>query len=87
MPLRELPVQKVQRTGEEAMKRKPTRRDLLIVIGRLQNEIGLAMAQFNDRNPERERDVNAALATAHDLCIEVRSQDPPITPTGPWAPQ
>jgi hypothetical protein len=67
------------------MKRVPTRRDLLVVIGRLQNLIGLARAVKNDRNPERERDTNAALDEAHQLCIEARSFDPPIVAhKGPW---
>lgn len=67
------------------MKRKPTRRDLLIVIGRLQNLIGLAQANNNDRNPDRQAQVDHAHKQAQTLCIEARSFDPPINDSGPWA--
>ncbi len=62
------------------MKRKrPTRRDLLIVIGRLQNAIGdLSTAYENDRAPDRAGKIQQLVAQAHRLCIEVRSFDPPI---------
>lgn len=65
--------------------RKPTRRDLLVVIGRLQNLIGTAMAQNDDRNPNRFSEVEATMRRAHDLCIDARSHDPPLAEKGPWA--
>lgn len=67
------------------MKRKPTRRDLLIVIGRLQNLIGIARGANNDRNRERQAQVDGRLEEAHNLCIEARSFDPPLEDTGPWS--
>lgn len=67
------------------MKRKPTRRDLLIVIGRLQDKIGRAMAEDNDRNPNRAAQVQGVLTEAFDLCNEARAQDPSIEDNlGPW---
>lgn len=68
------------------LKRKPTRRDLLIIIGRLQQKVGHAMARNNDRNQNRQAQVDGALTEAHRLCIQALGQDPPIDrPTGPWA--
>ena len=56
---------------------KPTRRDLLIVVGRLQDLVGRAMAQLNDRNPNRQEEVTATLNEAHTLAINARRFDPP----------
>jgi hypothetical protein len=68
------------------VKRAPTRRDLLVVIGRLQDLVGMAHAGYgNDRSPDRATVVTGALDAALKLCIEVRSSDPPITGRlGPW---
>jgi hypothetical protein len=68
-------------------KRRPTRRDLLIVIGRLQDQIGVGMMLLGD---DRHRDGfelgMKSLRKSHDLCIEARSQEPPILhASGPWA--
>ena len=69
-------------------KRKPTRRDMLIIIGRLQGEIGRARAANNDRNQNRQAEVDGVLDEALALCIEARGYDPPIMrDTGPWAAQ
>ncbi len=57
--------------------KKHSRKKLLAMIGELQNLIGLAQMQFNDRNPNRADDVMNALQKAHYLCIEARSTDPP----------
>ena len=70
---------------EQDVKRKPTRRDLLIVIGRLQRLIGFAKGANNDRNQNRFAHVDVALAVAHDLCIDARSFDPPVEGRSPWA--
>jgi hypothetical protein len=68
------------------MKRKPTRRDLLIVIGRLQGLIGLTKASYwDDRQTNRAETVITPLKEAEELCIEARSFDPPINETGPWS--
>lgn len=63
----------------------PTRRDLLIVIGRLQDLVGEAKARLHDHNPDREAQVRAALDAAHDLAVHARSQEPPVTESGYWA--
>jgi hypothetical protein len=65
--------------------KKPTRRDLLIVIGRLQRLIGLAGSKNHDRNPNRFAEVTAALDAAHNLCVDARSFDAPIENSrSPW---
>jgi hypothetical protein len=67
------------------MKRKPTRRDLLIIIGRLQDLNGQIRIVFHDRNPNREEDVQKLLTEQFQLCVEARNWDPPImTDSGPW---
>jgi hypothetical protein len=66
-------------------KRKPTRRDLLIVVGRLQELVGHALSRNHDRNHNRQADVDGTLHEAIRLCIEARSYDPPLKDTGPWA--
>ena len=74
---------------ERRMKRrKPTRRDLLVVIGRLQHLIGLAeCASGDDRSPHSRANTHGHLMAAHQLCIEARSQDEPIEDRfGPWGP-
>lgn len=72
-------------SAAEAPKKKPSRRDLLVVIGRLQDMFGEALARNNDRNPERQGEVDAALNFGHQLCIEVRAHDPPLEDSGPWS--
>jgi len=65
--------------------RKPTRRDLLIVIGRLQSKIGEARSVNNDRNPNKQAETDGTLQEALDLCILARSSDDPIESNlGPW---
>lgn len=67
-------------------KRKPTRRDLLMVIGHLQDLIGEASASHgNDRNPNGFERGQKALADAMKVCIEARSYDPPLGDSGPWS--
>lgn len=56
---------------------RPSRKDLLKIVGILQDKIGLALAQFNDRNPNRQEDVENILRKALTLCIDARSFDPP----------
>lgn len=66
--------------------RKPTRRDLLVVIGRLQGIVGKAAGLvLNDRAKERAHVVADMLQEAHDLCIKARGFDEPIESNlGPW---
>lgn len=64
---------------KRARKRKrPSRRDLLLVIGELQGLIGEIQAVDNDRNQRREDDKQPLFARAHELCVDARSFDPPI---------
>lgn len=67
--------------------RKPTRRDLLVVVGRLQDLVGQAIAHDNDRNPNRQAQVRGTLEQALDLCIATLSKDPPLVRSGPFAEQ
>lgn len=64
---------------------KPTRRDLLVVIGRLQDKIGEAIAVNNDRNLERFAETRAALEEAHELCVMARGADSPLEDAGSWS--
>ena len=65
--------------------RRPTRRDLLLVIGRLQDKIGRARGANNDRNPNRFAEIDGVLQEAQELCVAARSYDPPIFDRlGPW---
>lgn len=57
--------------------KKPTRRQLLMGITRLQNLIGKAMsAHGNDRDPNGFEKGSRLLDEAHELCIELRGFDP-----------
>lgn len=68
------------------MLRKPTRRDLLVVVGRLQDLIGQASASHgNDRDPDGFEKGMKHLETAFRLCVNALGHDPPIASTGPWA--
>ncbi len=67
-------------------RRRPTRRDLLVVIGRLQDLIGQAFASYaNDRNPNGFELGQDALNSAFYLCVKASAQDKPIKPSGPWS--
>jgi len=67
-------------------RRRPTRRDLLVIIGRLQDLIGRASAAHcDDKNRDGFELGMKALAEAHELCIEAARRDPPVSLTGPWA--
>lgn len=57
---------------------KPNRRQLLRVIGELQDLIGRANAlHANDRDPNGFEKAQAALDEAFQLCLDARSFDPP----------
>lgn len=67
-------------------RRKPTRRDLLIVIGQLQEIFGFLSGATSDRNPNRMAQLVAGADAGLNRCIEALGMDPPIfKPTGPWA--
>lgn len=66
-------------------RRRPTRRDLLVVVARLQGLVGRAIAENGDRNPNQLAKVTMALERAHALCVAASAQDPPVRLSGPWA--
>lgn len=58
--------------------KKPSRKDLLKVIGELQDLVGAAHGlHANDRNRMGFEEGQKKLEAAHDLCIEARSFDKP----------
>lgn len=57
---------------------KPTRRDLLIIVGELQGCIGRIMVASVDRNQNRASDVERITREAHTLCVGARRFDPPL---------
>lgn len=58
--------------------KKPTRRDLLLVVTELQGLIGKAMTRHaNDRDPDGYEKGQKLLEQAHALCIQARTFDPP----------
>jgi hypothetical protein len=63
---------------DELVRSRPTRRDLLIVLGQLQTIFGEAKGVSNDRNPNREHDLQAKLQEGFDLCLGARNFDPPM---------
>lgn len=66
-------------------RRRPTRRDLLVVISRIQHHIsGAIMHEAHEgQEPKPLRD---ELQLGLDLCFEALSQDPPVDVTrGEWA--
>ncbi len=65
--------------GDGMRKRKPSRRDLLIVVEQLQNMIGEADGlRQNDRDQNAYSCEGVVLRKAHDLCIDARSFDDPV---------
>jgi len=70
----------------EGGKPRPNRRDLAVVIGRLQDLIGCAKSfHDNDREPDGFEIGQKLLQEAFELCIEALCYDPPRPPRGPWA--
>lgn len=64
--------------GKPIHPKKPTRRDLLAVVCRLQGHIGDAMQWLDsDTTQDAKARMRAALSTAHDLCVSTREHDPP----------
>lgn len=64
-------------------RRKPTRRDLLVVIGRLQTLMGAVAGAASDKNPNRASQLLRLSEHGADLAIDARSYDPPVD-GGPW---
>lgn len=68
------------------MRRKPTRRDLLVVLQRLQNLIGDSKAfHGNDRDPHGFAKGQRLLEEAFTLSYEAQGFDPPVKQSGPWS--
>ena len=68
---------------EVSRRKRPTRRDLLLVIGELQDLFGRLAAAAGDRNPNRAQDLSDATKEGLDLCILARSFDDPLEGTWP----
>jgi hypothetical protein len=66
------------------MKRKPRRKDLLVVIGRCQDLFGKILGAHSDRNPNRAEDIHRLCNQGFNLCIEAAEQDEPAAQKGPW---
>ena len=61
-------------------KRRLTRRELLVVIARLQSLCGEAMMGYgNDRDPNGFEKGQTALKVLHALCIDAAGRDPIVT--------
>lgn len=66
------------------MIKKPTRRDLLLVVGQLQDIIGrIGASAMDDKQRERAATVQAAVEEGMELCILARGFDPPLSGTWP----
>ena len=62
------------------MKRRPSRRDLLCVIARLQGLVGEAEGEtMRDLNPDRMTNVLRLLGEAHALAIIASRWDEPVS--------
>lgn len=57
--------------------KRPTRIDLLRVIGRLQHLVGTASSVNHDRNPNSKAQSEGALRRAQELCFSATAFDPP----------
>lgn len=68
-------------------KRKPSRKDLLVVIARLQNHFSEALALVDDdRHSDRKVQLRGALNNGFTLCVEATEQEPaPPAICGPWS--
>ena len=67
-------------------RRRPTRRDLLVLIGALQDVLGRALsAHHDDRSQNQHGPISKMFEDALATCIEARSHDEPIvTRAGEW---
>lgn len=68
-------------------RRKPTQRDLLIVVGRLEHALQRVLAAYqNDRDPNRWDTIHGIATPAITLAGEARDHFPAIDrPSGPWS--
>jgi hypothetical protein len=66
--------------------RRPTRTDLLAVVGHLQEVLGALLAAKGDRNPNRAAEMAQLADYGLNVCIQARSFDPPTAGSrSPWA--
>lgn len=70
--------------NKRIMNRRPTRRDLLVVVGRLQTLISRLESAANDRNPNRAAWIAGIAREWFNLCVAARSYDTPVD-GGPWS--
>ncbi len=62
---------------QETVSKKPTRKDLLRIIGKLQNALGAAQNYHgNDRDPNGFERGQKLLEGSFQLCIRARTFDP-----------
>lgn len=67
--------------------RRPTRRDLIVVLTRLQGHVSQSAALAMDENLD-PKPLRQELKKAFDLCVDALEQDLPASPTaGPWGSQ
>lgn len=67
-----------QYTWNKWVPKKPTRKELLVIITELQGLIGEAWSfHNNDRDAHGFEKAAKLLETAHNLCIEARAHDRP----------
>lgn len=60
---------------------KPSRKELVAVIQRLQDLIGWAKsAAWNDRDPNRMDNIQQPLTEGFDLCVDALTFEPPHVP-------
>lgn len=59
------------------MRKRPTRRDLLLVVGELQTIIGQISESAGDRNPNRAADIETYVKKGFQLALDARNFDPP----------
>lgn len=57
------------------------RNKLLIALGDCQDLFGQISAAASDRNPNRAADIEKLTAKGFKLCVDVRSEYPPIVGT------
>ena len=65
---------------------RPTRTDLLAIIGTLQTVFGKIDSAAGDRNSNRAAHIAAMTKFGHQLCVDARSFDSPEAgDKSPWA--
>lgn len=60
---------------------KYTRKQLIIALGDCQQLFGQISSAASDRNPNRAADIDKLTKSGFELCIAVRSTEPPISGT------